>query len=81
MTFNVTSALNYGLGEIADILRETVLIFVKNKIAPVAAKLDEINYFPICLWKKMGELGVLGITVEEEHGGAAMGYLEHGAAK
>ena len=80
MTFNVTSTLNYGLGESADILRETVLIFEKNKIAPSAAKTDKINYFPIYLWKKMGELVVLSITAEEEHGGAAMGYLEHGVA-
>ncbi len=74
---NVPSTLNYGLGETADILRETVHVFAKNEIAPIAAETDESNNFPMHLWKRMGELGVLGITVEGEYGGAAMGYLEH----
>src|SRR5437879_5684217 len=69
--------LNYGLGEAADMLRATVEAFVAEEIAPRAAAIDRDNAFPMDLWRKFGELGVLGITVEEEYGGAGMGYLEH----
>ncbi len=69
--------LNFHLGETADMLRESVRSFAAAEIAPRAAEIDACNDFPADLWKKMGALGVLGITVEEEYGGAAMGYLEH----
>ncbi len=69
--------LNFDLGETANLLRETVQAFAADHIAPRAADIDRANLFPADLWGKMGELGLLGITVEEEYGGAAMGYLEH----
>ncbi len=69
--------LNFDLGETADMLRESVRSFALAEIAPRAAEIDQRNEFPPELWKKLGALGVLGITVEEKYGGAAMGYLEH----
>ncbi len=68
---------DFGLGEQADMLRDSVRDFASDEIAPRAADIDRENEFPMDLWRKMGELGILGITVEEEYGGAAMGYLEH----
>ena len=58
-------------------LRSTVESFAADEIAPRAAEIDRDNQFPMDLWRKFGDLGVLGITVEEEYGGAGMGYLEH----
>ena len=72
--------LNFGLGETADMLRESVQSFAATEIAPRAADIDRDNEFPSDLWRKMGDLGLLGITVEEQYGGAAMGYLEHTVA-
>jgi len=69
--------LNFDLGETAEQLRHSVRGFTSDKIAPMAAELDRTNAFPRELWPKLGELGVLGITVEEEYGGAGLGYLEH----
>ena len=69
--------LNFDLGETVDILRETVSRFAAREIAPRAAGIDRSNEFPRDLWPKLGRLGLLGITVEEEHGGTAMGYLAH----
>ncbi len=77
MTTNSFPTLNFDLGETADMLRESVRSFALGEIAPRAAEIDQRNEFPPELWKKMGEIGVLGITVEEKYGGAAMGYLEH----
>lgn len=71
------STLNFGLGDIADMLRESVREFAANEIQPRAAYIDQSNEFPSDMWKKMGDMGLLGITVEEEFGGAGMGYLEH----
>src|SRR5215204_4260578 len=68
---------NFDLGETADAIRETVHAFSQNEIAPRAAEIDRSNQFPRDLWPKMGELGLHGITVEEEYGGAGLGYLEH----
>lgn len=69
--------LNFNLGETADMLRDAVRSFSSDEIAPRADEIDRTDEFPMDLWQKMGELGVLGVTVEEEYGGAGMGYLEH----
>lgn len=69
--------LNFDLGETADLLRDTVKAFAQAEIAPRAADIDRENHFPMDLWRKMGDLGLHGITVSEEYGGAAMTYLEH----
>ena len=77
MTSNTDYGLDFALGEDIDMLRDSVRRFAAAEIAPIAADIDRSNEFPNHLWRKMGELGVLGITVEEEYGGAAMGYLAH----
>ncbi len=69
--------LNFQLGEDIDALREAVRAFAQDRIAPRAAEIDRSDQFPMELWRQLGELGVLGITVEEEYGGAGMGYLAH----
>ncbi len=72
-----TPQMNFGLGEVADALRETVQRFAAAEIAPLAAEIDRSDSFPRQLWPKMGALGLHGITVEEDLGGAGLGYLEH----
>ncbi|MBR9834601.1 MAG: isovaleryl-CoA dehydrogenase [Alphaproteobacteria bacterium] len=74
---NTYPTLNFDLGETADMIRETVMAFAQNEIAPIAAEVDRTDTFPRHLLPKMGELGLLGITVEEEWGGTGLGYLEH----
>ena len=74
-------ALDFALGEMADTIRETTQRFATDKIAPIAAKIDESDEFPAALWPQMGELGLHGITVEEEWGGLGLGYLEHVVAQ
>ena len=74
---NDYSSLNFDLGETADMLRDSVRSFASDEVAPRANDIEAANDFPEDLWRKMGDLGVLGITVEEEYGGAGMGYLEH----
>ncbi|MGE5600508.1 MAG: isovaleryl-CoA dehydrogenase [Pseudomonadota bacterium] len=69
--------LEFDLGEMADTIRETTQRFASDKIAPIAAEIDEKDEFPKDLWPQMGELGLHGITVEEEYGGLGLGYLEH----
>ena len=69
--------LNFQLGDDIDALRDAVRDFAQAEIAPLAAETDRNDQFPMHLWRKMGELGVLGITVGEEYGGAGMGYLAH----
>ena len=72
--------LNFGLGEDIDMLRDQVYQFAKNEIAPLAAQADEDNQFPNALWPKLGEMGLLGVTVSEQYGGSEMGYLAHTVA-
>jgi isovaleryl-CoA dehydrogenase len=72
--------LNFGLGETADMIRDTVESFSASEIAPRAEEIDRSNEFPRDLWPRLGELGLLGITVEEELGGSGLGYLEHAIA-
>ena len=74
---NRLAGLDFGLGETADMLRETVAAFAAAELAPRAAAIDRDNAFPPELWPRLGALGLLGVTVEEEYGGAGMGYLEH----
>ncbi len=69
--------LNFGLGETIDMLRDHVKAFATEHIAPIAADIDRDNQFPDHLWSKFGEMGLLGVTVDEEFGGAGMGYLAH----
>jgi isovaleryl-CoA dehydrogenase len=74
---NEFQGLDFGLGETADALRDQIATFAAAEIAPRAADIDRQNEFPADLWRKLGDIGLLGITVEEEYGGAGMGYLEH----
>lgn len=71
------TTLNFGLGETAEMIRHSVQQFAQQEIAPRAAEIDTSNHFPLDLWPRLGDMGLLGITVEEEFGGANMGYLEH----
>ena len=68
---------DFGLGEDVDLLREAVRAFAADRIAPLAAEVDAANEFPRDLWPELGELGLHGITVDEEHGGVGLGYLAH----
>ena len=77
---NQLPALNFDLGETADMIRDTVMTFASDHVAPLAAEVDRTDKFPRHLWPMMGELGLHGITVEEAYGGAGMGYLEHAVA-
>ena len=77
MSNTLYPSLNFDLGETADMIRESVHDFASSEIAPQAQEIDERNEFPLPLWEKLGEMGLLGITVEEEYGGSGMGYLEH----
>lgn len=73
--------LDFALGEMPDTIRDTTRRFAADKIAPLAAEIDEKDWFPRELWPQMGELGLHGITVEEEYGGLGLGYLEHVVAQ
>jgi isovaleryl-CoA dehydrogenase len=74
---NAARPFNFDLGETADAIRDTVRDFAANEIAPRADEIDKTNQFPRDLWPRIGALGLHGITVEEEYGGAGLGYLEH----
>jgi len=71
------ATLDFALGDTADMIRDTTRRFASERIAPLAAKIDAEDWFPLELWPQMGELGLHGITVEEEYGGLGLGYLEH----
>jgi isovaleryl-CoA dehydrogenase len=77
MLRNAPRPFDFDLGETADMLRETVFSFAQNEIAPRAAEIDKTDQFPMDLWQKFGDLGLLGMTVPEEDGGTGLGYLEH----
>ncbi|MCB1663470.1 MAG: acyl-CoA dehydrogenase family protein, partial [Pseudomonadales bacterium] len=70
-------SLNFDLGEEINMLRDMTESFSQAELAPIAAQVDEENEFPNQMWKKFGDLGLLGITVDEEFGGSNMGYLAH----
>ncbi len=70
-------SLNFALGDTIDTLRHSVQAFAAKEIAPRAAEIDKTDNFPMDLWRKLGDMGLLGITVEEEYGGSGMGYLAH----
>src|SRR5712664_2837950 len=74
---NAMPSFDFGLGETADALRDQVQRFASAEVAPIAAEIDKTDRFPRELWPRMGELGLHGITVEEEYGGSGLGYLEH----
>ncbi|MDI4655277.1 isovaleryl-CoA dehydrogenase [Xanthobacter autotrophicus] len=74
---NSQAGFDFDLGETADMLRDTVRSFSDAEIAPRAAEIDKTNQFPRDLWPKLGALGLLGVTAEEEYGGSGLGYLEH----
>lgn len=69
--------LNFDLGDTANMLREQVNLYAAEHIAPIANEIDQDNQFPHYLWQSLGEMGLLGVTIGEQYGGAAMGYLEH----
>ena len=73
----MTTGLNFDLGETINMLRDAVRSFADHEIAPLAHQADAKGQFPHALWRKLGDLGLLGITVEEEYGGANLGYLAH----
>jgi isovaleryl-CoA dehydrogenase len=77
MLRNTYPTLDFGLGETAEQLRDSVRAFSDDKVAPIAAEIDKNDRFPRELWPQMGALGLHGITVEEEFGGSGLGYLEH----
>ncbi|MDP3377441.1 MAG: acyl-CoA dehydrogenase family protein, partial [Brevundimonas sp.] len=74
---NAPQSMEFGLGETADAIRDTTARWATDRLAPLAAEIDEKNEFRRELWPEMGELGLHGITVEEEWGGLGLGYLEH----
>jgi len=74
---NAMTTLDFGLGEDLDMLRDSVRGFSQDRVAPIAAEIDRTDEFPRYLWPEMGALGLHGITVPEEHGGAGLGYLAH----
>ena len=77
MSWNSMPSFDFELGETAEMLRDTVMTFASDEIAPHAAEIDRTNTFPTELWRRMGDVGLLGITVEDTYGGAGMGYVEH----
>lgn len=74
------ASMNFGLGEDIEALREATQRWAQERVAPMAADIDTSNEFPMGLWKEMGDLGLLGVTVDEEYGGLGMGYLAHSVA-
>ncbi len=74
------SSMNFALGDDIEAIRETTHRWAQERVAPLAAQIDKTNEFPMHLWKEMGDLGLLGVTVEEEFGGLGMGYLAHAVA-
>jgi len=72
-----TASMNFALGEDIEALRNMVHRFAQDRIKPMAAEIDRTNQFPPALWRELGDMGLLGITVPEEYGGAGMGYLAH----
>src|SRR3989442_14754549 len=77
MRVNDFRSFDFGLGDTADMLRDSVRAFADDRIAPRAEGIDRSNVFPRDLWPELGKLGVHGITVEAERGGAGLGYFEH----
>ena len=74
---NIPENFNFNLGEEIDAMQESIRLFCEKEISPLANEIDKKNDFPSHLWKKLGSMGLLGITVEEDYGGSGLGYLEH----
>ncbi|NQZ71914.1 MAG: acyl-CoA dehydrogenase family protein, partial [Dinoroseobacter sp.] len=70
-------SMQFDLGEDINALRDMVHAWAQERVKPLAQKTDQENAFPNALWREMGELGLLGVTVDEKYGGAGMGYLAH----
>ncbi|MGB1209707.1 MAG: acyl-CoA dehydrogenase family protein, partial [Paracoccaceae bacterium] len=68
------ASMNFALGDDIEALREMTHRWAQDRVAPMAAEIDKSNQFPMELWKEMGDLGLLGVTVEEEYGGVGLGY-------
>ena len=77
MIRNIPENFNFNLGEEIDAMQESLRLFCEKEISPLANEIDKKNDFPSHLWKKLGSMGLLGITVEEDYGGSGLGYLEH----
>ncbi len=75
-----SASMQFDLGEDVNALREMVHRWAQERVRPLAAEIDTSNAFPNALWREMGDLGLLGITVDEAYGGAGMGYLAHAVA-
>merc|ERR1712139_708258 len=74
---NTSNNFNFNLGKDIEIFQNAVENFCNNEIKPLSDKIDKQNEFPLEIWRKLGDMGLLGITVEEEYGGSGLGYLEH----
>ena len=74
---NLPENFYFHLGEEVEALQESIRVFCEKEISPIAEQIDKSNDFPAHLWKKLGGMGLLGITVEENYGGSGLGYLEH----
>lgn len=75
-----SASMNFALGDEIEAIRETTRRWAQDRVAPMAAEIDKSNSFPLELWREMGALGLLGVTVPEEYGGAGLGYLAHSVA-
>ena len=74
---NVANSFDFNLGKDTEVFQEAIEDFCNSEIKPLANQIDKDNEFPTTIWEKLGKMGLLGITVEEEYGGSGLGYLEH----
>ena len=77
MLSNLPDNFSFNLGDDTEALQESIRVFCEKEISPLSESIDKNNDFPSELWRKLGSMGLLGITVEEDYGGSGLGYLEH----